>query len=195
MTTLDLRLLLPLALSLLAGACGAVRERPAPAFPNPLLVTSGLAPAPAPGDAARAAEPMRARAAAEEERLPNRIGVFAGATDLVEEGASGSYGIEYERRLSELVGVGFTLEFTPVLDERTVIAPGLMLHAWRASYVEIAPGLVHDDEDGRHLVLRLGVGWEHELGGGWSIAPQLNFDWVEGADDALVIGLALSRSF
>jgi hypothetical protein len=193
MTTLDLRLLLPLALSLLAGACGAVRERPAPAYPNPLPVTSGLVPAPSPGDAF--AWPTRARTAAEEEPRPNRIGVFAGATDLVEEGASGSYGIEYERRLSELVGVGFTLEFTPVLDERTVIAPGLMLHAWRASYVEIAPGLVHDDEDGRHLVLRLGVGWEHELGGGWSIAPQLNFDWVEGADDALVIGLALSRSF
>jgi len=195
MTTTDLRILLPVALSLLACACGAVRARPSPAFPNPLLARSGAAPALATDDAVRAAEPVRSSAAAEEELLRNRVGVFAGATGLVEGSASGSFGIEYERRLSELVGIGFTLELTPVLRERTVITPGLILHPWRASFVEIAPGLVHDDEEGRSLLLRLALGWEHELGEGWSIAPQAAFDWVESEDDALVIGLALSRSF
>lgn len=124
----------------------------------------------------------------------NRVGLFGGVTGLSDGTTSMSLGLEYERRFSQLWGLGAVLEFTPALEERTVTAPQVFLHPWRSIFVNAALGLVFDDGRG-HPMLRIGAGWEQDLGGGWSLAPQFDLDLVDDADNALVLGVALSRWF
>ena len=47
---------------------------------------------------------------------------------------------------------------------------------------------------GEEKLLRLGVEYSFELGGGWELAPQVNVDLVD-SDDVWVLGVLLGRGF
>lgn len=123
----------------------------------------------------------------------NKVALFIGGTHKADvDGAS--IGIEYERRLSELVGVGLLFETTPSLNERLVGLPGLFLHPVGDLAVLLAPGF--ENEDGETVfVFRVGVGWDFDLGGGVKLAPEINYDFVDGPDDAVVYGVTVAYEF
>jgi hypothetical protein len=129
--------------------------------------------------------------APEEERL-NRIGLFLGATSKVDETAF-AFGGEYERRLSEPLGLGLVLEWTPGLREPVLAAPAVYLHPVGELVVLLSPGVTF--EEGGKFLFRFGVAWEFELGGGFSVAPTVNYDLVADVGDAIVWGVITSYSF
>lgn len=127
----------------------------------------------------------------EEER--NAVALFLGATSK-DASTSGAVGAKYERRLSDLLGLGIVIEVTPALEERLVTFPAVILHPIGELTVILAPGVVTEDGDSR-LAFRTGLGWELEIGGGITLSPEVNFDWADDHDDALVVGVAVGTSF
>lgn len=123
----------------------------------------------------------------------NRIGLFLGVTHKPSED-NGSFGLEYERRLSDLFGIGLLWESSPSLRERVLALPALFLHPVGGLGVLLAPGVEH--EEGEDLFLfRVGLSWDFELGGGFTLAPGVNYDFVEGPNDAFVYGFVVSYGF
>ena len=133
-----------------------------------------------------------ADAAAEEADRPNRIGLFLGAT--TKDGHTGfTIGLEYERRLSELIGVGAVAEATPNGREFVGAVP-VFFHPVGGLAFSIGPGF--SVEDGHaHFLVRFGVGWDFELPAGLSLAPTVSYDLTEGTEDAVVYGVLLSYVF
>lgn len=123
----------------------------------------------------------------------NRLGLFLGAT------TKGSHtgftlGLEYERRLSDVVGLGIVTEWSPDGRELVVALPTLFVHPVGDLAVSISPGVAFEDGH-THALIRFGIGWEFELSHGWSIGPVVSYDLTEGTDDAVVYGLLLGYSF
>ena len=133
-----------------------------------------------------------ANAIAGEADRPNRIGLFLGAT--TKDGHTGfTIGLEYERRLSELIGVGAVAEATPNGREFVGAVP-VFFHPVGGLAFSIGPGF--SVEDGHaHFLVRFGVGWDFELPAGLSLAPTVSYDLTEGAEDAVVYGVLLSYVF
>ena len=133
-----------------------------------------------------------ADANAEEADRPNRIGLFLGAT--TKDGHTGfTIGLEYERRLSELIGVGAVAEATPNGREFVGAVP-VFFHPVGGLAFSIGPGF--SVENGHaHFLVRFGVGWDFELPAGLSLAPTVSYDLTEGTEDAVVYGVLLSYVF
>ena len=124
----------------------------------------------------------------------NSAGVFAGATFKGSE-TGFSTGVMYLRRLSELWGVGAILEYTPALDERIVTVPGLFAFPFGGLSLVAAPGIEVEDGDVSFMT-RFGAGWDFELGRGFTIAPEVNVDLVEGGGDIpVIVGLTFGYDF
>ena len=68
------------------------------------------------------------------------------------------------------------------------------MHPYRQLSIAFAPGIITEDSVSS-LALRIGAGWDFELGGGFSLAPEVNYDFVSGEENALVIGLTTAYSF
>ncbi len=131
-------------------------------------------------------------AAAEEADWRNRIGLILGAT--TRDGHTGAtIGLEYERRLSDLIGVGAVAEVTPNGREFVGAVP-VFFHPVGGLGLSIGPGF--SIEDGHaHFLVRFGIGWDFELHEGLSLAPTVSYDLTEGTDDAIVYGLMVSFTF
>jgi len=147
--------------------------------------------------------------AQEEEEAPakNHISVFVGATIEPREETKASFtlGADYERRLSELWGVGALVDLALGSTERTALfgvpvyvhpIEPLELHAAPAvefSQERDSEGEPEGDSETKFAV-RLGGGYEFELAR-FSIAPEVNIDFVNGEDPTLVFGLAFGWGF
>ena len=134
----------------------------------------------------------RPDAAAQEADRRNRVGLFLGATTKNSH-THATIGLEYERRLSELIGIGAVAEGSPAGREFVGAVP-VFFHPVGGLALSIGPGF-SVDEGHTHFLVRFGVGWDFELPAGLSLAPTLSYDLTEGADDAIVYGLMLSYAF
>ena len=102
-------------------------------------------------------------------------------------------GLVYERRLSELLGVGGFYEYAAGDFDKWSIGVPLFIHpheGWRFAF---APGLEHRHGDDEFL-LCTGVAYEFELSERWVMMPEFNIDFVYG-EEALVFGLTLGFGF
>ncbi len=124
----------------------------------------------------------------------NRVGLFIGATTKTNGDTEFAIGLEYERRFTDLLGAGLVVEWEPDFEERVLAAPALFVHPVGELLITVAPG-AQFEENGTHFVFRLGAAWEFELGHGLALAPTLNYDFVEGAHDAISYGLVLNFAF
>ena len=131
------------------------------------------------------------------ESHPNNIGVFVGVTAGGEEegggkeSATGTIGLEYERRLSRWLGIGAVFEFAggerrdhvgiiAVTFRATPAAKFVVGAGWeRSSGTEIFAG---DYEP----VVRFGFMYEIEVVPGNHISPQINLDRIHGETLAIV---------
>jgi hypothetical protein len=129
--------------------------------------------------------------AEEVERL-NRVALFLGATTK-DSHTHATIGLEYERRLSELIGVGAVAEASP--DGRDFVgAFPVFFHPVGELALSIGPGFSVDEGHG-HFLVRFGAAWDFELPAGLSLAPSVSYDLTVGSDNAIVYGLTLSYAF
>ena len=151
--------------------------------------------------------------AAEGEFHKNRLSLFTGGTTESTDGetsTSFSIGLEYERRLSRLVGLAGGGELALGGEERDALV-GLyfLLHATEGLVLAAGPGIEFakerhsegeveaQEESGTetHAGLRIGLLYEFEVGHRYSIAPSVYTDFIEGKEPTLVWGLAFGVGF
>jgi hypothetical protein len=72
----------------------------------------------------------------------------------------------------------------------------VFVHLWpyKGLFLGIGGGR-KDPGDERENTLRGTIGYEFELGGGWSIAPQANLDVIENEENEEVYGIAIGKRF
>jgi hypothetical protein len=132
---------------------------------------------------AQAAEPDN------EEFKRNGFELFAGATFNHSE-TNASFGLSYERRVTEKFGIGGLVEYTNGR-EWVYAVP----FSWRITdpwKVMVAPGWEHEEGENTYLT-RVGTSYEFEIGE-MTLAPEINFDFVDG-DTAFVAGVSLGWAF
>ena len=121
----------------------------------------------------------------------NTIGVFAGITGEDRRERAPTLAIEYERRLNEKFGVGFTLERAfGDLDFNLYVA-GAAYHSGHWKYF-LGAG-IEDGEHGNESLVRVGLERGFKVGS-FEIAPQFAVDFVDG-DAVIVFGAAFAKGF
>ena len=69
-------------------------------------------------------------------------------------------------------------------------------HWWPYKELFLGAGVGRKDPgDTRENTLRATIGYEFELRGGWSIAPQANLDIIESDENEEVYGIAFGKRF
>lgn len=146
---------------------------------------------------------------AEEAFHKNHLSLFTGGTTESSDGSTStafSLGLDYERRLSRLVGLAGGGELVFGGEQREALV-GLyfLLHATEGLVLAAGPGLEFakeghaegEDESGTetHAGLRIGVVYEFEVGHRYSIAPSIYTDFIEGKEPTFVWGLAFGVGF
>ena len=122
---------------------------------------------------------------------PNVLAVFVGVAFEDRRDNGVALGLEYERRLSRVFGVGALVEHTFGDIDTTVYAVPFAFHHKRWKFV-VAPG-IEDGDHGSENLIRVGAEYAFEVRK-WEIAPQFDLDFVDG-DSVLVVGAAFGKGF
>lgn len=104
-----------------------------------------------------------------------------------------SVGFTYERRLTDLLGVGGFYEYAAGDFDKWSIGVPLFMHPYGAWRLDFAPGLEHREGETEFL-FRAGVAYEFELSERWAVIPEVNVDFVDG-EEAFVFGLSFGFGF
>ena len=126
-----------------------------------------------------------------EEDARNEIAIFLGLTTN-KDATAGTFGVDYQYRLSPPVGIGLVLDHAAGDIKSTLLAPGLFIHLLKWEFV-IAPGIEFVDSE-TLFVFRGGVEYEIKLPY-FSISPAINVDFERGGEIALVYGLSFGMEF
>jgi len=121
------------------------------------------------------------------------LAVFAGVTREGNESLE-TIGFEYSYRINKDWSIGGVLERADRDSDSTLAI--VFAHWWPYKGLLIGAGVGRKDPgDERENVLRTTIGYEFELGGGWSIAPQANLDIIDGHENEEVYGIAFGKRF
>lgn len=108
-------------------------------------------------------------------------------------------GIEYERWYSEKWGIGGVFEqeaFGDRTDRHAILAVPISYHVNKHWRLFLAPGLeFHERGDPEKPLLRLGTGYEFNLSGHFTFAPEFQIDFVAGGAKVYVFSLTLGYGF
>lgn len=102
-------------------------------------------------------------------------------------------GLTYERRFSELLGIGGFYEYAAGDFDKWSIGVPLFIHPYEGWRFALAPGLEHRHGDDEFL-FRTGVAYEFELSEQWVMMPEFNIDFVD-SEEAFVFGLTFGFGF
>jgi hypothetical protein len=167
-----------------------------------ILVLTGGAGLPAEEESA---EEVRHHVHGHHETHPNTIGVFVGVTaggeeeDGGREDATGTIGIEYERRLSRLLGIGVVAEFAGgERREHVGVVPLTFRPGRRAKFLvgagwERAAGSSFFGGETEPLA-RLGFMYAFDVVPGNHVSPGLNVDFLDG-NTLVVVGATIGWGF
>ncbi len=131
---------------------------------------------------------------------PHHLALFLGAG--LETGREGgekdkgfAAGLEYEYRFHERWGVGGVFETLggDTIREISLIVP-VSLRPVGGLRLVAGPGYETTEKKDKFL-LRLGAGYEFHLGGNWTLAPELNADFVDGGAIIWLGGVAIGYGF
>jgi hypothetical protein len=180
-------------------------------FPGLILVTAGLLSWPS---LSVAQEHHAEGESGGEEFHKNHLSLFTGGTTESSDGetsTSFSLGLDYERRISRLVGLAGGGELVFGGEEReALVGLYLLLHATEGLVLAAGPGLefakeghaegdveAEQEESGTttHAGLRIGIVYKFEIGHRYSIAPSFYTDFIEGKQPTFVWGLAFGLGF
>lgn len=144
--------------------------------------------------------PIAARAAGGHgDQHQHHLGLFVGyATESKEdrEDENGfALGVEYEWRFQERWGIGAVLEGLGQDTVRNwVLIVPVSLHPGGQWRLFAGPGIESTPKKDK-FAFRLGVGYHLDLGGNWSLSPELLVDLIETGENTWVAGLALGYGF
>ena len=131
--------------------------------------------------------------AGEEHHGKHALAAFLGVTHEHGENLE-TLGIEYSYRINKSWSVGGVIERAEREKDSTLAI--LFAHLWPYKGLFLGAGVGRKDPgDERENVFRSTIGYEFELGKGWSIAPQANLDIIEHHENEEVYGLALGKRF
>ncbi|MDA9982333.1 hypothetical protein N9H39_06270 [Gammaproteobacteria bacterium] len=129
----------------------------------------------------------------EEAHGKHALAAFVGVTREHSENRE-TLGIEYSYRINKSWSVGGVLERAE-RDKHSTLAI-VFVHLWPYKGLFLGAGVGRKDPgDERENTLRTTIGYEFELGGGWSIAPQANLDVIENEENEEVYGVAIGKRF
>ena len=126
---------------------------------------------------------------------PHHLSVFFGVTEIDEEELDTAFtlGLDYEYRVSRLLGVGAVTEHAfGALDATSVLAV-VDVHIVQGFALQVGTGVEFSSEDDV-AIGRVGGLYETAFGA-YTVAPQIHDDIHDKHKDALVFGLALGRAF
>lgn len=104
-------------------------------------------------------------------------------------------GLEYEYRFHESWGFGGVIEGLGQGAVRNVVlAAPVSFHPGGAWRLFTGPGVEFTPKKDKFL-LRLGAGYEFDLGGHWSLAPEVLVDLIETGAETWLFGLAIGYHF
>ena len=129
----------------------------------------------------------------------NHLAMFVGSTEAEEHhGEKGdpdfTLGVDYERRLSPLFGVGGMFDWVVEGRREFLVGPIGFLHPYKGLKFFAAPcyqRIREGEED--NFVFRVGTAWDFEIGK-YSLAPNVIYDFA-GEHNFLVLGLTIGRGF
>ena len=125
----------------------------------------------------------------------NHLAFFLGVTSGGEhEDAAPTIGVDYERQLTRVFGIGAMLDVTGGDRREGVLGIPFVLHASRAAKIVVAPSVerIRETRETEPL-LRLGFLYDFEVGR-MTVAPTFNVDFVEG-DQLYVVGVYVGWGF
>lgn len=127
----------------------------------------------------------------EEER--HHLSIITGGSALTGESESAfTLGLDYEYRINRLIGIGIVAEQAfGELDATTLLAVA-DIHVWRGFAFQVGPGVEFVDNES-NFVARFGALYEFEFGEGYTISPQVHYDF--STEDTIVFGLAFGAAF
>ena len=128
--------------------------------------------------------------AGEHEHPGNEIAAFAGLADEGGENAL-ALGLEYERRINDVLGIGVLAEKTGGDINSWVYAVPITIHAewWK---LIVAPG-IEEKHGHTESLIRIGVGREFEVSE-LKITPSLSIDFVDG-ETIYLLGVSFGIAF
>ncbi len=137
--------------------------------------------------------PMISSASEEGHDHRHHVAVFVGATHA--EGTDEpTLGAHYEYLLTPKIGVGALVDHAGGDLDATIVAGALSFHPHKGLILIAAAGNENTDH-GDEFIARAGIGYEFELRGGWSLTPQLNFDFVKDEETKEVYGISIGKAF
>lgn len=137
--------------------------------------------------------PMISSGSEEGQGHRHHVAVFIGATHA--EGTDEpTVGVDYEYRLTPKIGVGALVDRAGGDLDATIVAGALFFHPYERLLLLAAAGNENTDH-GDEFIVRVGIGYEFELNGGWTLTPQLNFDFVEDEETKEVYGIGIGKGF
>ncbi len=181
-----------------------------------VLIAALLSVFPSEGLLAQEHESEEAGHEAAHEFHANHVAVFLGATTKVGDSEDSetafTFGVDYERRISRLLGIGLALDWAVSEHERDflflvplVVHPAGGLKLLAAPGLELGTEVAHEGEAGAeseaestethsYFAFRFGAEYQFDLGR-FSIAPALYLDLIAESRNAWVYGLVLGYGF
>jgi hypothetical protein len=124
----------------------------------------------------------------------NHLSLFLGGTDIDSEGQGFTSGLDYEYRVNELLGLGAVVEYAGgEIDAWSFLAVA-DIHIYEGLVAQVGPGFETTSEEDV-FITRFGMLYEFEYESGFTISPQLHYDFHDGAEDGIVFGIALGFAF
>jgi outer membrane scaffolding protein for murein synthesis (MipA/OmpV family) len=123
----------------------------------------------------------------------HHVAVFFGGTHDYHDENAFTLGLDYEYRLTELLGAGALIDYAGGDIESAVIGGGLFIHPWQDLRFLTAVGKeIHNGHN--EFLVRLGVMYDFHLEG-WTLSPTINVDLLESDHQNVVYGIAFGRGF
>ena len=92
----------------------------------------------------------------------------------------------------ELFGVGALVDYAGGDLDSTIVAGVAFLHPYKGLVLLGAAGN-ENTHHGDEFLVRLGIGYDFELSGGWTLGPLLNFDFVEDEETKEMFGIVVGK--
>ncbi len=126
---------------------------------------------------------------------PHHLSLFLGGTHVLNDDHSGeTIGLDYEYRVSELLGVGFVAEYAFSDVDATTLLAVADTHSDLGLILQVGPGIEFTQHHGDFLIFRVGGLYEFEFEH-YTISPQFHIDIADNHGDSLVFGMAFGAHF
>ena len=123
---------------------------------------------------------------------PHHISVLLAGTEIDGHDTAPTIGLDYEYRVNKLLGLGLVAEYAADDIDATTFLAVADVHLYKGLIMQLGPGVEFGEHE--HFVARMGMLYEWEFDA-FTVSPQLHFDYMDGAENAVVFGIAIGKNF